>query len=319
MSPQYSIRIFPGRVSDTTAQLYVQAEVSEAADEYRLSGRINGPHIHNAHTLPASIPFKDLGPGETVLVATVIPDPCVWTPDCPALYDLSLDLVTTAGEVVKRIQTKTGISSFGVYRNSFYLNAKRFVPRLIHESFVGTHSFDELREARLGVFANEPSEDMLLESSRLGVPLMVRATLERLDELAAWPSVFAVLLDLNNLVSPSPSSNRHLSSNRLAVAKVWRGAPTNTDGATNASDEGTDAWIVSRKPEDLTESGQTISALPTAGPIVFATELTETDGLDLKTLRRHCDLLQQQTAQCARGAAFLLVPSSLEDRVFPDD
>jgi len=296
MSPHHSIRIIPGQVSDTTAQLYVQADVSDSADGYALSGVIDGPHLHNAHTLPATIRFRDLGPGDSVLVETIVPDPCVWTPDCPALYDLSLDLSNSQGEVVEQFRRKTGIPSFGVYKNSFYLNSKRFVPRLIHEDLLGSHSLRDLGEARLGLFVKSPAEDLLLDSSRLGIPLLVESPLADLDVLSTWPSVCGVLLVEKTLAEEDKARFRQ---NRLPV--VGRLAVGQTLPM--------DAWIVA---EDATPNSAPFE-LPTGvveSPIVFAAKMPDTEESDLNELRGQCDLIQTRTAQTTRGAGFLLLPAN---------
>lgn len=301
MSQQPSIRIIPGRVSDTTAQLYVQAEVSEAAEPCYFSGSIDGPHLHNAHTLPAKIRFRDLGPGDSILAETIIPDPCVWTPDCPALYDLSLDMVAASGQVVNQFQQKTGIPSFGVYNNSFYLNSKRFVPRLIHEALLGGHSLQELHDARLGLCVTAPTDDLLYESSRLGVPLLVQSSGERLDELAVWPAVCGILVNTPTSLSPT----------RLTVVGAWPDAnPDPNPGATSQSsgdvgENGIEAWTVAE--EDASDMpGELMAA-----PIVFTATLSETEEHGLDQLRARCDQLQQQTVQATRGAGFLLLPASI--------
>jgi hypothetical protein len=294
-SPNHSLRFFLGRVSETTAQLYVQAESLESDAEVNQSGladwhwrgEINGPYVVGTHTLPALVPFRDMGPGATVLAQTIVPDPCIWTPDCPALYELSVDLI--AGTIGTKLQVRcqVGIQTFGVHRNSFYLNSKRFVPRIVHQQLLQDHSLETIREHRLAIYVTCPDEELFAEASRLGVPLFVSADALRTrpDEtqpLSLWPAVCAVIGD--EAVSDQP---REL----LLLATI------NHEAEETSASLG-DGFLI--------EANCVPSRLPDA-PIVF-TEPAASSDLSVEGLRRQCDLLQQRTAKITRSAGFLILP-----------
>ena len=88
-----SLAIFYGDL--TVAQAYVYARLPRPAEDSGLSlvGQVRGPRCLQAETLPVTSPLVDLGPGSTLLARAVIPDPCFWSPDLPAIYDVTLNLL----------------------------------------------------------------------------------------------------------------------------------------------------------------------------------------------------------------------------------
>jgi hypothetical protein len=55
-----------------------------------LSGTLRGPYCETARTLPAEFAFRDLGPQQTGLAEAIVPDPCVWSPELPHLYQVEV-------------------------------------------------------------------------------------------------------------------------------------------------------------------------------------------------------------------------------------
>ncbi len=288
-----NLQIFLGRVSDVETQVYVQTDRPDHSTTYSWTGSIEGPYIDGAHTLPAKVPFRDLGPGATVLAESVIPDGCIWTPDCPAMYEITLELVSGAGEQVRRVQVRTGVQTFGVSKSSFYMNSNRIVPRLVHECWIDHCSLYDVRDERLWIYSELPGKSLLDETSRLGVPLIVRATTEQLDELALWPSVCAVVL------AGAENDRLDTGQNRLPLLANWE--PDSDSSLPTNSTSWADGWIV-----PIEHCGA--EHLP--GPIIFSDNLDSAQQQPLQQLRGLCDAMQTRSAKGRRGAGFLALPSS---------
>ena len=77
--------IFYGEL--TVNRAFVYARLPRPADDEGLSlvGQVRGPRCSRAQTLPLTSPLVDLGPGPTLLARALVPDPCFWSPDLPAI------------------------------------------------------------------------------------------------------------------------------------------------------------------------------------------------------------------------------------------
>ena len=288
-----NLQFFLGRVSELEAQVYIQTARPDHLTAYRWKGSIVGPYINGVHTLPATVPFRDLGPGSTILAESVIPDGCIWTLDCPALYELSLELVSDDGDPVRSVQLRTGVQTFGVSASSFYINSSRVVPRLVDDRLIGDHSLLDVRDERMWIYSDEPEQTLLEESSRLGIPLVVRATPDQLDELALWPSVCAVLL------AGSLDTDLDKPHNRLPLLARWQ---PNTEG--NLVADATcwaNGWIV---PIEHCEAEHP------PGPIIYSDNVDLAQPQSLHQFRSLCDAMQTRSAGARRGAGFLAISSS---------
>jgi hypothetical protein len=56
-----------------------------------LQGTLRGPYCELARTLPAEFRFQDLGPQQIGLARAIVPDPCVWSPELPLLYQVDVE------------------------------------------------------------------------------------------------------------------------------------------------------------------------------------------------------------------------------------
>ena len=76
----------------TVNRAYVYARLPRPTDDRGLSivGQVRGPRCKLAETLPVTSPLVDLGPGPTLLAQALVPDPVFWSPDLPAIYDVTM-------------------------------------------------------------------------------------------------------------------------------------------------------------------------------------------------------------------------------------
>ena len=89
------IEIFVGDVNDVEGRVfahYKPASSERAGSEaILLRGTLRGPFCETARTLPAEIPFRDLGSEQSGLAEAIVPDPCVWSPELPHLYQADVE------------------------------------------------------------------------------------------------------------------------------------------------------------------------------------------------------------------------------------
>jgi beta-galactosidase/beta-glucuronidase len=89
------IKIFVGDVNDVEGHVFARLngvrKDHEEGGEIVLSGTLQGPYCATARTLPAKIPFRDLAPEENGLAVAIVPDPCVWSPELPHLYQADVE------------------------------------------------------------------------------------------------------------------------------------------------------------------------------------------------------------------------------------
>ncbi|MGV3609038.1 MAG: hypothetical protein ACO1RA_21715 [Planctomycetaceae bacterium] len=84
--------LFYGELATQRASVFVRLPEASTRNGYRLTGQIRGPFSVRGETLPATHPFLDQGPGDSILVKATVPDPVHWSVDQPALYKVSLQL-----------------------------------------------------------------------------------------------------------------------------------------------------------------------------------------------------------------------------------
>ncbi len=203
--------LFYGRVTDELAQVYVRHRNLAGGGEFSIRGRIHGPYCEIARTIASSVPLRDAGPGETLLAQADVPEPCTWSPELPAHYEVEIELMR-GGECVVRDLRRLGIRRFGPRGKSLYLNTRRYVLRGIHAMAVdstaanGSGTDDELasdlegwRRSGAAIVIDNPSDALCDAASRQGVLIVARIDAKRaeaqLRRLSRWASVAIVVID----------------------------------------------------------------------------------------------------------------------------
>jgi beta-galactosidase/beta-glucuronidase len=81
------IEIVAGDVTDVEAR--VTARYHGDRTGVVLRGTLRGPFCENARTLTAEFIFREIG--TSAHVETLVPDPCMWTPEMPHLYQADVE------------------------------------------------------------------------------------------------------------------------------------------------------------------------------------------------------------------------------------
>jgi beta-galactosidase/beta-glucuronidase len=87
------IEIIVGDVSDVEAHIYARFRSDERtaeAERVELRGSLRGPFCDTSHTLPAEFAFRGSEAADVVQAEAVVPDPCLWSPELPHLYQVDV-------------------------------------------------------------------------------------------------------------------------------------------------------------------------------------------------------------------------------------
>src|SRR4029079_10628263 len=89
-----NIEITVGDVNDVEAHVFAKY-VAPSGDAKRvvLSGTLRGPFCESSRTLPATFLFRPLENGETPTAEAIVPDPCIWSPELPHVYQADVKVV----------------------------------------------------------------------------------------------------------------------------------------------------------------------------------------------------------------------------------
>ena len=191
--------IFYGKTSETAAQVYARVPRGEHSSELRLSGRVRGPHCQKAKTLPSTLPLDDLGPGATLLARVEVPDPCFWSIDLPAWYDVIVEL-REGDQIVETAEQQLGIRQFGPRGKDIYFNSRRCVLRGVWRHAAKNDKISEWRDTRTAIFAELPDERLCEEASHEGVLVVARLhgsaseISAHLRRLTKWPAVAMAII-----------------------------------------------------------------------------------------------------------------------------
>jgi hypothetical protein len=251
------LELFFGDAHDATARVYARLPCDETTTGYHLAGELIGPECRFAQTLSARVPFQDCGPGESLLAEAVVPDPCFWTPELPMLYRAKISgqgpevrgqglaatwgqglegfdrgLVVTGSEPENKefttVERLLGIRRLGVRGSSLILDTDRWVARGIWLERIGADDLKAAREANAVLGGPPPDDNICLEASRNGVPLLIELSgqaenlIAEVRRLGQWPAVFLLILEPRTAVD---SAVRSAAKNLLFAARFAADAP----------------------------------------------------------------------------------------------
>src|SRR5262245_25976794 len=120
--------VFYGDLTANRAHVYARLPRLPENAGLVLSGHVRGPRCLYAQTLPSVASFVEMGPGPTLLARAAVLEPCFWSPDLPAIYDVTIQ-VQRGADILASARREIGLRSLGVHNNHFVLEGKRRVIR----------------------------------------------------------------------------------------------------------------------------------------------------------------------------------------------
>lgn len=106
------IDLFHGDANPNVARLYARVRDTEPGEGWSVQGTVRGPFVAGRRTLPMTVSFREVGPGATLLLQAVLPDPVCWSPEQPAWYVAELTLAR-AGDVISTTSQSVVIRRLG--------------------------------------------------------------------------------------------------------------------------------------------------------------------------------------------------------------
>lgn len=227
-----NLDVFYGDLTVNRAYLY--ARLPRPADDVGLSlvGTVRGPRCLYAETLPLTLPLTDLGAGPTLLARALVPDPCFWSPDLPAIYDVTVNLLRGA-EIVATERREIGLRSLGVRGRNLFLEGKRWVLRGVHDRSATATLPRAWHEVSAVYVTKTATHDNLAEGSQFGAMSMVDfdgelAVDDQLRSLARQPGVAIAIIRGNPPVdfkradaAPNLLLAQPIGRHDLLVRKPW--------------------------------------------------------------------------------------------------
>jgi hypothetical protein len=275
---------------------YVYARLPRPADDAGLSlhGEVRGPRCLHAETLPLTSPLVDLGPGPTLLARALLPEPCFWSPDLPAIYDVTVTL-QRGSEIVATARREIGLRSLGVRGRHFFLEGKRWVLRGVYDQSTDAALPRAWHDAAAAYVTSEGNDDGLAEASQWGALAVVElqgnveSIATRLRQLA-WQPAAALAVVRGEL--PSGLALGTIAPNVLLVQPISHSGEEVQPWAKALWAETSDSAALERwtKIADL--------------PLVAVRRLSQP--LPLDQARAACDQLQRDLAPLGQFAGYVV-------------
>jgi hypothetical protein len=139
-------------VDPTLAWVTVCVGLRDWTPEAQIRGRLEGPRCLYADTVEVAYPFRELArpvePADApcILVRAVIPEPNLWEPQCPFLYEGSLEL-WERDELVEQVPLSRGLRSITLGPPRIRLNGRPFSVKGIAQQQLGNADAKSLRDA----------------------------------------------------------------------------------------------------------------------------------------------------------------------------
>ncbi len=289
-----SLEVFCGRLSPLEAQLYVRVPELPGGERWSLSGTLRGPVSRVAKTLPATARLDDCGVGPSLLGRVVVSEPCYWTPDLPALYDLHVE-VLESGSSLFTAEWEIGFRFFGQQGTHLRWENRRCVLRGGAVSLV-SGELAEWCAQRLVVLADTPSSELCVEAAREGLPVVAYLEgdpgdlVRLLRRLARSPAVVAAVVpdNVHQERTLRNAAGNMLLGQRLSLAGTLSPAPW--------------ADLVFCESDFL--EGRELGELPTM-PIVAMRAVR--GRLSPGEVRLQCDQLQRDLARLGDFAGYFII------------
>jgi hypothetical protein len=279
----------------TANRAYVYARLPRPADDpgLTLTGFVRGPRCLHAETLPLTAKFVDLGPGPTLLASALVPEPCFWSPDLPAIYDVTVNLALGT-EIIATERREIGLRSFGALGQHFVLAGRRWVLRGVKASSTVATLPRAWHEASAAFIGERSGDAQLAEASQFGALSVehiggsVAQITSSLRQLALHPAVTFAVIDGHLPADFKPTA---IAPNILLAQKRQKSEPFTTQPWAQA------IWA---DAEDAPALDSMLRA--TDRPIVAVRYLTSPVPLD--QARAACDLLQRDLAPIGQFAGY---------------
>ena len=123
------IQITSGRLDPVEAEVLVHVDLEHATSSMPVRGRLIGPRCPYSSTVEVAYPFEQRFAEEGHRrLRVVIPEPCLWDPETPFLYEGLVEL-WDAGQRRDQVQIRHGLRRFSLGRHGLRWNGRMLTLR----------------------------------------------------------------------------------------------------------------------------------------------------------------------------------------------
>lgn len=116
------------RLDPIETELHIHVKVDELTEATAFKGRLIGPRSAHASTIEIAYPLRECERLDHVVLRVIIPEPSLWEPKTPFLYEGPLEL-WQGGILCERVAIRHGIRALQLTTKGLRLNGKPFVLR----------------------------------------------------------------------------------------------------------------------------------------------------------------------------------------------
>ena len=284
----------------TANRAYVYARLPRQADGagLTLSGHVRGPRCLHAQTLPSVAPLVDLGPGPTLLARAAVMEPCFWSPDLPAIYDVTVQF-QRGTEILATARREIGLRSLGIRGRYISLEGKRWVLRGVLPTSTTAKLPRDWHDASASLVVSsldfQLMDNQLSEASQFGAFAIVElprgsAAVRELKQISRYPSA-AMAIQQRDM--PREFSKVDAAPNILLAQRLDAGDPL-------VRQPWAEMFLTTTpEPELLTEIAR-LGELP----IIVVRELATP--VAISEARGGCDQLQRDLAPVGQFAGYVV-------------
>ena len=280
-----------GPCDDMRAEVFVRLAGDVPAGS-RIVGSVTGPRRGRDTTLPVTsrlIPLAEAaaaGPASRAILT----EPAFWTPDLPNLYRVEASL-DPQGSDSWAADTWIGLRRLGVRGRSFWLDGRRWVPRVV----VGPGDLVAAKAAAIGLAAESPADELLSRADETGVavvPLLDGGSLTPAG-IAAWARHPSAMLAVITAGGATADVADRLAAVRGAKDTLLIGVTVDGTRPPPVGPAGGDFLVVMLPAEGLPHAGWRAASVQ---PLVAWRQAA-----DKASPRASCDALQRDLALWGLG------------------
>lgn len=291
-----TLDVFYGDLTVNRAFVYARLPMPTEPGPWSLVGQVRGPRCLLAETLPVNSPLVDLGPGPTLLARATVTDPCFWSPDLPAIYDVTVNLVRGT-EVVSTARREIGLRSLGVRGRYLSLDGQRWVLRGVSTHATSARLPRDWHEHHAAFHSDLEELETLAECSEWGALALIfvptdEKTIAHIRGLAQFPGVAIAVTDAQlppefnrSQVAPNLLLGQWLSPQHWMPRQPWA-----------------DLLLVCADEPELLIKALELGELP----VIAARYAQDERKLDLPSARAACDKLQRDLAPIGQFAGYIV-------------
>jgi hypothetical protein len=289
------LEVFYGEFTTARAVVYARLPREAGGAHLTLSGSVRGPRCLHAHTLPATFSLVDLGPGPTLLARAIVTEPTPWSPELPAIYDVTVQM-HRGSELAATERREIGFKPLGRRGSQLIFGGKNWVLRGVHQASTTATLPRAWHDAGAALVASHLDEEALSEASQWGSLSVVTVpsgddAVASLRALARYPA--AAIAVLRGEV-PADFSKSALCPNVLLAHEIDPLAPA------TAFPAWADIGLFQADNSHQLRSIMTATRRP-----LIAVRTLESP-VDLPLARSACDALQRDLAPLGQFAGYIV-------------